>query len=131
MQIFIFEYTYFFENLCKTKYSLMTQKSAASLELDVGEDRILLQTRSNVYHLDIWLPQNIVQEECGAQFNRQTKVKHIQPPHVKCLLPHYNGQCCQNILYLKYYTLIWQSVIIILYLYFFFSQILHKYSIIG
>ena len=28
-------------------------------------------------------------------------------------------QCCQNILYLKYYTLFWQSLRIILYLYFF------------
>ena len=32
--------------------------------------------------------------------------------------------CCQNILYLKYYTLFWQSLRIILYSYFLFSQIL-------
>jgi len=50
------------------------QKSAATLTLDVGEDRILLETRSNIYHLDIYLPYDILQEECAAQFNNKTKV---------------------------------------------------------
>ena len=31
-----------------------------------------------------------------------------------CLM---DNQCCQNVLYLKYYTLFWQSLRIILYLY--------------
>ena len=53
---------------------LCFQKIAASMTLDIGEDRILLETRSNVYLLDIFLPFNIVQEEVGAQFNRKTKV---------------------------------------------------------
>ena len=44
------------------------------MTLDIGEDRILLETRSNVYLLDIFLPFNIVQEEVGAQFNKKTKV---------------------------------------------------------
>jgi PIH1 CS-like domain len=44
------------------------------MSLDIGEDRILLTTRSNVYHLDIYLPYSLVQEECFAQFNRKTKV---------------------------------------------------------
>ena len=52
----------------------MFQKMSASLTLDIGEDRILLQTRSDIYYLDIYLPYDIIQEECGAQFNRQTKV---------------------------------------------------------
>ena len=51
------------------------QKIAASLTLDIGEDRILLETRSNVYHLDIYLPFLLIQAECGAQFNRRTKVR--------------------------------------------------------
>jgi len=50
------------------------QKIAASLTLDVGEDRILLETRSNVYHLDIYLPFLLLQDDCTAQFNRRTKV---------------------------------------------------------
>ncbi|KAK2192838.1 hypothetical protein NP493_21g01000 [Ridgeia piscesae] len=52
-------------------------KMAATLTLDIGEDRILLETRSNVYQLDIFLPYNLVQEECGAQFNRKTKVRFL------------------------------------------------------
>ncbi|XP_074662301.1 PIH1 domain-containing protein 1-like [Tubulanus polymorphus] len=52
-------------------------KSANTLSLDVGEDRIVLQTRSNVNHLDIYLPFNIVQEECGAQFNKNTQILTI------------------------------------------------------
>jgi len=47
---------------------------AASLTLDIGEDRILLETRSNVYHLDIFLPFLLIQADCVAQFNRRTKV---------------------------------------------------------
>jgi len=50
------------------------KKLAASLTLDIGEDRILLETRSNVYRLDIYLPFLLLQEDCTAQFNRRTKV---------------------------------------------------------
>ena len=53
----------------------MLQKSVNSMTLDIGEDRILLETRSNVYHLDIYLPYNIIQEECGAQYDRKSKVR--------------------------------------------------------
>ena len=51
---------------------------AASMTLDVGEDRILLETRSNIYHLDIYLPFLLIQAECVAQFNRRTKVWDLQ-----------------------------------------------------
>ncbi len=44
------------------------------MTLDIGGDRILLETRSNIYRLDVYLPFNIVQDEVGAQFNRTTKV---------------------------------------------------------
>ena len=47
------------------------------MTLDIGEDRIILETRSNIYHLDVFLPYNLIQEECGAQFNRKTKVSHV------------------------------------------------------
>ncbi|KAK7492986.1 hypothetical protein BaRGS_00015716 [Batillaria attramentaria] len=46
----------------------------------VGEDRILLETRSNVYHLDIYLPYNLVQEDVGAQFDRSTKILTLTMP---------------------------------------------------
>ena len=47
----------------------------ASFTLDVGEDHIVLATRSNIYGLDVYLPYNVIQEEVSAQFNRQTKVR--------------------------------------------------------
>lgn len=55
-------------------------KIAASLTLDIGEDRILLETRSNVYRLDIYLPFLLLQDDCTAQFNRQTKILTVTMP---------------------------------------------------
>jgi len=55
-------------------------KAATSLVLDVGEDRILLSTRSNVYLLDIYLPFNLLQADCVAQFNRTSKILTITMP---------------------------------------------------
>lgn len=54
--------------------------SAKSIELDIGEDRILLNTRSGVYCLDIYLPYNLNQEECGAEFDKKSKVLTITMP---------------------------------------------------
>lgn len=51
---------------------------ASSLTLDIGEDRLLLQTRSNTYLLDIYFPYNVIQEDCGAQFDRKSKVNAIE-----------------------------------------------------
>ena len=53
------------------------QKTVASLTLDLGEDRILLETRANIYRLDIYLPYDILPEESGAQFNRSSRVCHL------------------------------------------------------
>ncbi|CAG5121803.1 unnamed protein product, partial [Candidula unifasciata] len=55
-------------------------KTAQSLTLDVGEDRLLLTTRSHVYHLDIFLPFDLISEECGAQFDRVSKVLTVTMP---------------------------------------------------
>ncbi|XP_033101856.1 PIH1 domain-containing protein 1-like [Anneissia japonica] len=55
-------------------------KTSKSLILDLGEDRILLKARPNVYHLDIYLPFDMVQDECGAQFNRDNKVLTLTLP---------------------------------------------------
>lgn len=55
-------------------------KVSSSISLDLGEDRILLQTRSNIYYLDIFLPYYMVQSECGAQFNRKTRILTITMP---------------------------------------------------
>ncbi|KAE8593848.1 hypothetical protein XENTR_v10019348 [Xenopus tropicalis] len=60
--------------------SLPKVTSVRSLVLDLGEDRIVLWGRPDLYHLDIFLPYNIAQEESGAQFNRDTKVLTITMP---------------------------------------------------
>ncbi|XP_060590957.1 PIH1 domain-containing protein 1-like [Ruditapes philippinarum] len=62
--------------------NLSQVKVSNSINLDLGEDRILLQTRSNIYYLDIYLPYYIVQQECGAQFNRKTRILTITMPVV-------------------------------------------------
>lgn len=54
--------------------------STKSVTLDIGEDRILLNTRSGIYFLDIYLPYNLNQEECGAQFDKQSKILTITMP---------------------------------------------------
>uniref|UniRef100_A0A8C5QVX5 PIH1 domain-containing protein 1 n=1 Tax=Leptobrachium leishanense TaxID=445787 RepID=A0A8C5QVX5_9ANUR len=60
--------------------SLPKVSSARSLILDLGEDRIVLMGRPDLYVLDIFIPYNIIQEESGAQFNMKTKVLTITMP---------------------------------------------------
>ena len=54
--------------------------SSNSLILDLGEDRIVLATRSSVYYLDIYLPYNINQEDSGAEFDFKRKILTITMP---------------------------------------------------
>ena len=61
---------------------------AASLTLDIGEDRLLLETRSSVYHLDIYLPFFLHQYDCAAQFNRRTKVAVVGSHWLTVIRPH-------------------------------------------
>ncbi len=42
----------------------------------------MLNTRSGIYHLDIYLPFNLNQEECGAQFDKKNKLLTITMPVV-------------------------------------------------
>ncbi|MEE6513338.1 hypothetical protein FKM82_020903 [Ascaphus truei] len=56
------------------------QSSVRSLVLDLGEDRVVLWGRPDLYHLDIFIPHNIIQEESGAQFNKSSKVLTITMP---------------------------------------------------
>uniref|UniRef100_UPI00398F71A1 PIH1 domain-containing protein 1 isoform X2 n=1 Tax=Pristiophorus japonicus TaxID=55135 RepID=UPI00398F71A1 len=60
--------------------SLPKADSAGLLLLDLGEDRIVLWARPDLYHLDIYIPYNIVPEESGSQFNRNTRVLTITMP---------------------------------------------------
>ncbi|XP_030053792.1 PIH1 domain-containing protein 1 [Microcaecilia unicolor] len=54
--------------------------SVRSLLLDLGEDRIVLWARPSLYHLDIYLPFSVIQEESGAQFHRNSKVLTLTMP---------------------------------------------------
>ncbi|KAG8567889.1 hypothetical protein GDO81_013820 [Engystomops pustulosus] len=60
--------------------SLPKVSSSRSLVLDLGEDRIILVGRPDLYHLDIFIPYNIIQDQSGAQFNKDTKVLTITMP---------------------------------------------------
>ncbi|XP_078286940.1 PIH1 domain-containing protein 1 isoform X3 [Rhinoraja longicauda] len=60
--------------------SLPKVDSARSLLLDLGEDRIVLWARPDLYHLDIYIPYNVIPEESGSQFNRNTRVLTVTMP---------------------------------------------------
>lgn len=49
--------------------------SARSLVLDVGEDRLVLTARPSLYHLDIFHPFLVDQENSVAQYNTSTQVQ--------------------------------------------------------
>jgi len=55
-------------------------KSAKTLTLELNSDHLILSTRSNIYHLDIWLPIEIDSDQTGAQFDRATQILTITMP---------------------------------------------------
>uniref|UniRef100_A0A4W6F113 PIH1 domain-containing protein 1 n=1 Tax=Lates calcarifer TaxID=8187 RepID=A0A4W6F113_LATCA len=50
--------------------------SSRSLVLDVGEDRLVLTARPSLFHLDIFHPFLIDQENSVAQYNKSTEVQN-------------------------------------------------------
>ena len=50
------------------------------MSLEVGEDRIILKTRPNLFYLDIDLPFLLDSDETGSQFNIQSKVLTVTIP---------------------------------------------------
>uniref|UniRef100_A0A672TDW9 PIH1 domain-containing protein 1 n=1 Tax=Sinocyclocheilus grahami TaxID=75366 RepID=A0A672TDW9_SINGR len=54
--------------------------SACSLVLDLGEDRLVLIARSSLFHLDIFFPLLIDQENSVAQFNTNTQTLTVTMP---------------------------------------------------
>uniref|UniRef100_A0A673G061 PIH1 domain-containing protein 1 n=1 Tax=Sinocyclocheilus rhinocerous TaxID=307959 RepID=A0A673G061_9TELE len=54
--------------------------SACSLVLDLGEDRLVLNARSSLFHLDIFFPLLIDQENSVAQFNTNTQTLTVTMP---------------------------------------------------
>lgn len=56
--------------------------SARSLVLDVGEDRLVLTARPSLYHLDIFHPFLVDQENSVAQYNTSTQILTVTAPVV-------------------------------------------------
>lgn len=54
--------------------------SVRSLVLDLGEDRLVLNARPSLFHLDIFLPFLIDQDNSGAQYNTDTQVLTVTMP---------------------------------------------------
>ena len=58
--------------------------SQQEIMLDVGEDRLVCETKSNKhkYIMDIFLPYRLDQEESGAQFHREKHLLTVTMPIV-------------------------------------------------
>ncbi|XP_013794473.1 PIH1 domain-containing protein 1-like [Limulus polyphemus] len=64
------------------RIQLYEVKNGKDIELDLGEDRIILRVQPDIYYLDVFIPYDIQQEESGAQFDKQSKVLTITMPVV-------------------------------------------------
>lgn len=56
--------------------------SSRSLVLDVGEDRLVLTARPSLFHLDVFHPFLVDQENSVAQYNRSTQILTVTMPVV-------------------------------------------------
>uniref|UniRef100_A0A3B5M363 PIH1 domain-containing protein 1 n=1 Tax=Xiphophorus couchianus TaxID=32473 RepID=A0A3B5M363_9TELE len=54
--------------------------SSRSLVLDVGEDRLVLTARPSLYHLDIFHPFLVDQQNSVAQYNKSTQILTVTMP---------------------------------------------------
>ncbi|KAG8230410.1 hypothetical protein J437_LFUL010211 [Ladona fulva] len=68
------------QQIIEAAFFLRDISMAKEIELDVGEDRILLQTDKNKYFLDIFLPHLIDQERVTANFSVADKVLSVKIP---------------------------------------------------
>ncbi|XP_056642940.1 PIH1 domain-containing protein 1 [Diorhabda sublineata] len=69
-------------NCLHGEFKLPDVISAKELTLDIGEDRILLESKSRGYLLDIFIPYYIKQKNCSSSFNKSTKVLTVMMPLV-------------------------------------------------
>ncbi|XP_070583981.1 PIH1 domain-containing protein 1 isoform X2 [Erythrolamprus reginae] len=73
-------------NRLVARISLPEMISVRNLELDLGEDRIVLRGHPELYFLDIFIPYSIVPEESRAQFHKETKILTVLMPVQQPLL---------------------------------------------
>lgn len=76
------------------------QGSSRSLVLDVGEDRLVLTARPSLFHLDIFHPFLVDQENSVAQYNSSTQVQKIYT----LFLDPVTGLCSMPIVVFGIYT---------------------------
>ncbi|KAJ8918526.1 hypothetical protein NQ315_013030 [Exocentrus adspersus] len=62
------------QNCLIGEFKLPSVVSAKEITLDVGEDRILLESSSRGYLLDIFVPYIVKQKACTSCFDKGTKV---------------------------------------------------------
>ncbi|XP_077171931.1 PIH1 domain-containing protein 1 isoform X2 [Paroedura picta] len=76
------------------RVSLPKTNLVRSLDLDLGEDRIVLRDHPGLYHLDIFVPYSIIPEDSKAQFHKRTKILTVTMPlqHPSLPLPATSGQ---------------------------------------
>ena len=65
-----------------TEIDLPGVSSQKEIMLDVGEDRLVCEAKSNKhkYILDIFLPYRLNQEDCEAQFHREKYLLKVKIP---------------------------------------------------
>lgn len=59
---------------------LYVQKSSRNLSLEVGEDRVVLKTRPELFFLDIDLPYLVDNDSTGSQYHVETAVLTVTLP---------------------------------------------------
>ncbi|KAG5890599.1 hypothetical protein JTB14_005116 [Gonioctena quinquepunctata] len=70
------------QNCIYGEFQLPDVISSKELTLDIGEDRILLESKARSYLLDIFVPYIVKQKSCSSSFNKSTKVLTVTMPLV-------------------------------------------------
>ncbi|KAF2879993.1 hypothetical protein ILUMI_26181 [Ignelater luminosus] len=62
------------------EFKLPNVLDSKELTLDIGEDRIILESKKRCYFLDIFIPCNIIQDDVASTFNKSSKILTITMP---------------------------------------------------
>lgn len=62
------------------EFKLLKTADATELTLDIGEDRIILESNDNEYYLDIFVPFSVKEKGVTATFNKTSKILTITMP---------------------------------------------------
>ncbi|XP_074036473.1 PIH1 domain containing 1 isoform X2 [Leptinotarsa decemlineata] len=70
------------QNCLYGEFKLPDVISAQEVDLDIGEDRILLESKTRNYLLDIFVPYIVKQKNCSSSFDKSTKILTVTMPLV-------------------------------------------------